>query len=281
MPTHPSHHDPGNGPAGTTRTRLPEGGGYASPRRPPARISRTLVTVVGIVVLLVAALAFATRGGSSGGTSSTPGTGAQAPSAPHAAPTAPTGTRPVTTTTSGIPTGYPHTTQGAQSAAANYAVALGGDGMFRTTTRHGIVGTVYAAQVLSTTQQELDKAYGSTTLSALGLRPDGSAPSGLVFVSRTVPVGTKATSYPSDGRTATVQVWCSSLSGLAGTGSTKPVSESWLTITERLTWTGGDWKISSSSQSDGPAPISSDQQAASAGQIVRAVNGYGGFTYAR
>ncbi|MDI5969446.1 hypothetical protein POF50_008845 [Streptomyces sp. SL13] len=277
MPTHPSHHDPGNGPTGTTRTRLPEGG-YATPRRPPARVSRTLVTVVGIVVLLIAALAFATRGTGSGGPSSSSGTPPTG-TAPHAAPTTPTGTHPVPGTTSGIPTGYPHTSQGAQSAAANYAVALGGDGMFTAGRRHEIVAATYAPAAVATTQQELDKAYTGNMLSALGLRPDGSAPSGLVFVSRTVPVGTKATAYSSDN--ATVQVWCTSLSGLAGTGSTKPVSESWLTITERLAWVGKDWKIASSSQAQGPAPISTDQQAAGADQIAGAVNGYGGFTYAR
>ncbi len=148
MPTHPSHHDHDDGSAGTTRTRLPEGTSAAN-RRPPVRSSRTLVTVVGIVVLLIAALAFATRGtNASGGSgaSAAPGT------APRASSTAPTGTLPTTTRTSTIPTGYPHTAEGAQSAAANYAVALGGDGMFNTTERHQIVSATYDPAAAATVQ---------------------------------------------------------------------------------------------------------------------------------
>jgi uncharacterized protein YcbX len=79
----------------------------------------------------------------------------------------------------------------------------------------------------------------------------------------------------------TVEVWCTDLVGLAGSGSTNPVSSTWFTVTEKLVWVGGDWKVRSSSQKDGPAPVNGDSQAATADEIAGAVQDFGGFTYAR
>ncbi|MFI0900875.1 hypothetical protein [Streptomyces sp. NPDC020983] len=272
----------------STRTRMPEGhSAHGGTRRPQPR--RALVTVVGIVVLLIAALAFANRGdhpssphddaGGSGGTSgaTTGSHGAKA------APTDPTGQRPVQgKSAAGVPAGFAHTDQGAQSAAANYAVALGSADMFNADRRHAIVTAIYDPAVSATLQHDLDSAYSGDALKNLGLDADGTAPSGLTFVSRTVPIGTKVTAGGSSGSgTTTVEVWCTDLVGLAGTGSTKPVSTAWFTITEKLVWAGGDWKLRSSSQKDGPAPVAADNQAASADAIAGAVRDYGGFTYAR
>jgi hypothetical protein len=268
-----------------TRTRMPEGhlGPGTAGRRPQPR--RALVTVVSVVVVLIAALAFATRGGGSSSSSDDAGGGTDSGthvSAGHSTATAPSGTAPVTTKADGIPSGFPHTAQGAQSAAANYAVALGGTDMFDTAARHRIVSDLYTPQATAALQGQLDQAYSSSAIRALGLNADGTAPQGLTFVSRTVPVGTKVTAQSADA--ATVEVWCTALSGLAGQGSTKPVTTSWFTITEKLVWTaagGGDWKIGASSQKEGPAPVSGDQQVATADQIAGAVQQYGGFTYAR
>jgi hypothetical protein len=275
MPTHPSHHDPDDGPAGTTRTRLPEGGSTTA-RRPPARSSRTLVTVVGVFVLLIAALAIATHGTGSGSSSSAAG-----PHAPHATSTAPTGTRPPTASAATpIPTTYPHTPEGAQSAAANYAVALGGNGMFSADSRHQIVATVYAPDVTASRQKQFDTAYTDPQfLKRVGLTSSGTAPAGMTFVSRADPVGTKLDSATSGA--ATVEVWYSSLFGLAGNGSTTPVAESWYTDTFQLTWTANTWKVVNFGQKDGPAPVGHDQTASSAQAITDAVNGFGGLTYAR
>ncbi len=68
---------------------------------------------------------------------------------------------------------------------------------------------------------------------------------------------------------------------LAGADSTRPVTSTWFTITEKLTWVGGDWRLESSSQSDGPTPVNGDDRASTADEIAEAVEGYGGFTYAR
>ncbi|MFB8029975.1 MULTISPECIES: hypothetical protein [unclassified Streptomyces] len=260
-----------------TRTRLPRGGdegdGYG---RRPARNSRSLIMVVGVVVLLIAAIAFANQGG--GGDTS--GNGAEkATDAAGAGPTAATGTKPVQGRNGTIASGFAHDEQGAQSAAANYAVALGSAEMFDKTQRDGILQATHDPAVVATLQDDMAKAYSPSFLTNVGLNEDGSTPGGLTFVSRTIPVGTKVTVQGADS--ATVEVWCTGLVGMAGEGSTKPVTATWFTITEKLKWVGDDWKIESSSQAEGPTPVNSDNRASTADEIAGAVEGYGGFTYAR
>ncbi|MEU0335787.1 hypothetical protein [Streptomyces sp. NPDC006193] len=260
---------------GHTRTRLPDNDPYGgAPRRPHRSSSRSLVTVVGVVVLLIAAIAFANRGDDT----PTPGPTTKG-SRPDTSSTAASGTRPVETKTGGIPSGFPHTEQGAQSAAANYAVALGSADMFNKTRRDAILQTVMAPSRVAPSETEFDKAYTPAFSKSLGLNTDGTAPPGYTFVSRTSPIGTKATESTSD--TATVEVWCSGLLGLAGDKSTNPVTNSWFTITMKLEWTAGDWKIVTHSQHEGPAPVPGDDRASSSDEMSKAVDEYGGFTYAR
>ncbi|MFE7399986.1 hypothetical protein [Streptomyces sp. NPDC057557] len=261
-----------------TRTRLPDGeggDGYSTPRR-PARNSRSLVTVVGVVVLLIAAIAFANMGG--GGADGSGGSG-NGGSKPDSSSTAATGTKPVTGKNGSIPSGFAHDEQGAQSAASNFAVALGSVGMFNTDTRRSIVEATHDPSVVESLLVAMTKAYSPGFLENVGLNEDGTAPSGLTFVSRTVPVGTKVVKQSGD--TATVEVWCTGLVGMAGQGSTKPVTATWFTISEKLKWVGGDWRIESSSQTEGPTPVNGDNRASTADEIAGAVDGYGGFTYAR
>lgn len=268
--------DGGIGPAARTRTRLPDGEQtdlYDGVQQRPVRVGRNLITVMGVVILLIGAIAFANRGGgtddSDSGDTST-----------EAQPTAPTGKRAVTGTTNGIASGHPHTEQGAQSAAANYAVALGSEEMFGATRRQEIARAVYAPNVVSTRQKALDKAYSNAAfLRKVGLEEDGTAPDGMTFVSRVNPIGARVNTY--DDATATVSVWHTSLFGLAGEGSTTPVSESWYTSVFSLQWVDNDWKVLDFSQQDGPTPVGRDQAASSAEDMVDAVEGFGGFTYAR
>ncbi|MEU6115794.1 hypothetical protein ABZ840_14870 [Streptomyces sp. NPDC047117] len=271
----------GQGP-GQTRTRLPGGEGdvYGSGRRPRGGMSsRNLVTIVGVVVLLIAAIAFANRGGSGSGSDSADGDSG----APAAQPTAPTGQRPVSgknSDTPTIPSGFPKSEQGAQSAAANYAVALASDGMYRSDTRDAIVEAVYAPSAATARKESLRKVYADPQfLAGVGLDKEGKAPEGQTFVSRANPVGTKVDSF--GGTSAKVAVWYSSLFGLAGEGSENPVTESWYTTTMKLQWVGGDWKVTGVSQKKGPAPVGRDQAAATAEEMSKAVEGFGGFTYAR
>lgn len=264
------------GGSGQTRTHLPDGDGgmYGGNRRGGRSSSRSLVTVVGVIVLLIAAIAFANRG--EGDSSSTDDSGSQ----PEAASTAASGNEPVETKSGGIATGYAHDKQGAESAAANYSVALGSADMFDKGKRHEIVNTVYASDVAAARQSDLDSAYSSESfLTNIGLTKDGSAPAGQTFVSRVIPVGTKTTSSSADN--TTVEVWYTSLFGLSGESSTNPVTESWYTSTYQLKWVDSDWKVTDFEQKDGPVPVGRDQKASTAEDMTKAVEEYGGFTYAR
>ncbi|MER5258216.1 hypothetical protein [Streptomyces sp. NPDC002855] len=268
------------GGSGETRTRLPEGegggqDGYGGGRRSGRSSSRSLVTVVGVVVVLIAAIAFANRGGEGSSSGGGGGDGKKA----GADPTAATGEQPVDGKTAGIPSGFAKSEQGAQSAAANYAVALGSADMFNKPRRDGVLQAVMAPSSVNKFKAELDKAYSADFFKNVGLTANGSTPNGYKFVSRTTPIGTKVTSYAAEK--ATVEVWCSGLLGLAGEQSTKPVTSSWFTITMKLVWSGGDWKAATHSQKDGPAPVPGDDRASGSDEIAKAVEGYGGFTYAR
>ncbi|MEU6160180.1 hypothetical protein [Streptomyces sp. NPDC047130] len=250
---------------GQTRTRLPEPSGVP-PRRGRGgggRSSRGMVTGVGVIVLLIAAIAFANRGADDA-----PAAGK--PSAAEA--TAPTGERPVAS-------GFARDEQGAQSAAANYAVALGSADMFDKAKRDDILDRIIVPSRVPDFRSTLDAAYGPELYENVGLQEDGSAPSGFTFVSRTTPIGAKVTEFSGDR--AAVEVWCGGLLGLAGEGSTTPVTSSWFTITMRLEYADGDWKIVDHGQKDGPAPVPGDERAAGAEEIAKAVEEYGGFTYAR
>jgi hypothetical protein len=152
--------------------------------------------------------------------------------------------------------------------------------MFSATGRHEIVTTVYAPAVAAARSADLDKVHSDKGfLSRIGLQEDGTAPQGMTFISRVIPVGSKVESY-SDER-ATVSVWYSSLFGLAGEGSQNPVSEAWYTNTFELQWVGGDWKVTDFTQKDGPAPVGRDQRASTAQEMSDAIGQFGGFTYAR
>ncbi|MGN9763112.1 hypothetical protein [Streptomyces sp. SD31] len=260
---------------GQTRTRLPESGTdvYGGARRGGRSSSRSLVTVVGVVVLLIAAIAFANRGGDDSGSAG--GDENQ----PKSSTTAASGSRPVEGKTRGIPAGFAHDEVGAQSAAANYSVALGSTGMFQTNTRHAIVDTLYTPDAAAKLKGPMDQAYSTDFLSKLGLDANGNPPEGSTFVSRVVPVGTTVQQY--DGNSVKVAVWYMGLIGMSGENSTDPVTSTWKTWTFDLRWAEGDWKIVTDSQKDGPAPVPGDDRAAASEEISKAIEEYGGFTYAR
>ncbi|MCZ9349829.1 hypothetical protein NGM36_08485 [Streptomyces mutabilis] len=259
-------HQSSGGYGGTsgTRMRLPEEeGGH---RRSGRSSSRSLVTVVGVVVLLIAAIAFANRGGDD---SDSPEAAADKP---KASSTAPSGTTPVQS-------GFAHDEQGAQSAAANYAVALVSADILKSSHRAEIVQQVFVSDKQAALEEKFNRAYSREFLSSIGLDENGNAAKGNTYVSRTVPVGTKTTQY-SDAA-ATVEIWCTGVFGTAGEKTTRPVTSDWFTMTLQLRWTGDDWKVESFSQKDGPAPVPGDNKASSADEMSKAVQEYGGFTYAR
>ncbi|MFE2107050.1 hypothetical protein ACFXAF_14420 [Kitasatospora sp. NPDC059463] len=264
-----------------TRTRLPVGEQPSSqPSQRQSHPVRTALTVLLVVALLVLAISIANRGRPDPGSAKAGGSADRAAATPASgAGPAPSGDQPVTTTVNGIATGFPHTDQGAQSAASNYAVAIGSADMFRTDTRHTIITTIADPTAAPTLQSRLDQGFGGDTVARYGLDAQGRAPKGLTFVSRTVPVGTKSVGY-TDVETK-VEVWCTGLTGLAGERSVLPVVASWFTLTLSLHWTGGDWKLTDYTSRQGPAPLPGDEQAATAEEITGAVQQFGGFRYAR
>jgi hypothetical protein len=188
---------------------------------------RGLITIVAIVVLLIAAIALANRGWSSGDS-------AAAADDPLA-------------------TEIPHSRQGAQSAAAKFAAALGGEAMYNTEDRHGIVQAIADPENRGALQTAFDASYTAAFNKRIGLDEDGRAPAGATFVNRTMPAGVTVTRYRSEE--ATVNVWCSGLFGLTGKNVKQiPVETSWFTITMTLRWTDDGWKASESTQQDGPEP---------------------------
>ncbi|MFD8233582.1 hypothetical protein ACFV20_17105 [Streptomyces sp. NPDC059696] len=269
-------HESSGGYAGTgqTRTRLPDpGDAFGDPRRRTS--SRSLVTVVGVVVLLIAAIAFANRGDGDS-SSSTDGSSGK----PDAAATAPSGQRPVKSkSAAGIPSGFAQDQEGAESAAANYAVALVSADILKPARRPEIVRQVFDAGKVSELERNLDQVYSKAFLEKVGLDENGEAPKGSTYVSRTMPVGTKVTDF--SGSTATVEVWCTGVFGMTGESSQNPVANDWFTMTLQLRWTDGDWKVDSFSQKEGPAPVNGDNRVSTSDAISKAVEEFGGFTYAR
>ncbi|MFH8242971.1 hypothetical protein [Streptomyces sp. NPDC018321] len=254
----------GYGGMSGTRMRLPEDeGGH---RRGGRSSSRSLVTVVGVVVLLIAAIAFANRGGGDSGSSDA------AADKPKTSSTAPTGTTPVQS-------GFAHDEQGAQSAAANYAVTLVSADILKSSRRAEIVRQVFVADKQAALEEKFNRAYSKEFLTSIGLDENGNAAKGNTYVSRTMPIGTKTTQY-SDAA-ATVEIWCTGVFGTAGKETTRPVTSDWFTMTLQLRWVGDDWKVESFSQKDGPAPVPGDNKASSADEMSKAVQEYGGFSYAR
>ncbi|WP_327263211.1 hypothetical protein OG444_18375 [Streptomyces sp. NBC_01232] len=261
------------GGTGQTRTRLPDSPAdpYGPTRRTP-RTSRSLITVVGVVVLLIAAIAFANSGPD---TPSDPASDKP----PTDSSTAATGTNPVTGKSAGIPKGFAHDEQGAQSAAANFAVALGSDGMFKKNTRHALVDGIYAPEVAARLKGPQDEAYSADFLAKLGLDANGNAPQGSTFVTRTVPIGTRVESYTPAG--AKVAVWYTGLIGMSGPKSTDPVRTLWKTWTFELSWIGDSWRVVDDTQQDGPAPVPGDVPVSTSDDMSKAIKEFGGFTYAR
>jgi hypothetical protein len=177
-----------------------------------------------------------------------------------------------------IPIGYPHTAAGAESAAANYVVAFLSSSMASESARHKLIDDLADPTIASSLQSQLDAAYSSID-SAYGLSASGVPPTGQTFVSRAAPFGVLLVNY--NGGSATVSVWTVALTGLAGNGSTHPVTENWSTIAVTLHWADKDWKWVSFTSSDGPVPTTG-QQVVSGGQALQnAVNQFGGLRYVR
>ncbi|MGH3344887.1 MAG: hypothetical protein ACRDPK_18865 [Carbonactinosporaceae bacterium] len=255
-----------------TRVRLPdEAGPLQSSRRPPWVTGAAALTIVALIVGAVVYVNHNPPGGHQGH----PGGPA---SEPKIDPDPISGSLPDGRAAAGVPVGYRHSAEGAQSAAANYAVAYGSEAMFDPAQRRAIVAAIADPAVATRLAARLDTAFAAVS-KTYGLDGDGDPPEGLTFVCRTLPVGVRLVSYGGD--TAVVAVWINGIIGLAGDESTRPVAEGWHTMTVRLRWVEGDWRWRSFTQRDGPTPVSGRQPASGADEIARAVTTYEGLRYGR
>jgi hypothetical protein len=173
---------------------------------------------------------------------------------------------------------YANSREGAQAAATNYVVELGGAAMFDADQRHELVRQIADPAVEPALQQQIDATFGAV-MANFGLDAHGRPPAGLTFVCRVLPVGVRLLDYT--GKTARVAVWTAGIIGLAGAKSTRPVAEAWSTTTVTLRWTGADWKWVTFSQQDGPTPVSGLQPPSNADDVAHAVRTFGEPRYAR
>jgi hypothetical protein len=269
-----------------TRIKLPVDP-YAeqAPRGLGARLRGPLIGL-GLVLVLFAVIALVNHahGNNSGSSGAAAASGTATPAA------SPTGTAASGSLTSpytagqaadsadGVPVGYPHTTAGAEAAAANYVVAFYSTTMVYPWDRQKLVNAIADPAIATSLLGQFDATYSNIDTN-YGLTSSGAAPSGQTFVMRTSPMGVSLVSQ--NGDTATVAVWIVSLVGLAGSNSQHAVSENWATITTTLNWTHGDWKWYSVVVADGPAPLGGLQTPASGQTLQSAVNKFGGLKYAR
>lgn len=231
--------------------------------------ARFLLAIVALFAVLVAVLV---RPEHHGHSTATPATQARTPTPSTDA------AQPHPTSVAGVPVGYPDTREGAQAAAANYAIAYGSDAMFNTNQRHSILDAIADPEVKPALQAQLDQSFAAV-MTRFGLDSAGNPPQGQTLVDRTVPVGVHVLSYSDEQ--AQVGVWSVGIVGLVGAGSTTPVAEAWSTATITLRWTGGDWKWVVFTQTDGPTPVSGMQPPSNAADISKAVKEFGGLDYAR
>jgi hypothetical protein len=281
----PTRRGPAAGASGGARTRirLPDDPYSADvPRR--SRLRGPLI-VVGVVVVLFAVIALVNQNHHD----STPKSAA-ATSAASAAPTPGASSTSVTTTygaglalgsADGVPVGYPHTSDGAEAAAANYVAAFNSTEMVYSWYRVQLLNAIAAPSDAAALRVQLDDLYAKVD-SGYSISSSGQPPAGDTFVSRATPVGVSLVS--DSGSTAVVSIWAVRLLGLAGTNpqnADAAVSEDWSTFAMTLSWTRGDWKWVGFTLSDGPAPLGGLQTPAPGQTLQAAVSKYGGLTYGR
>ncbi|HWG22679.1 hypothetical protein [Actinospica sp.] len=285
MEAGPTRRPPAAGDSGGVRTRIKLPADPYS-ENVPRRSLRGPLIIGGVVVALFAVIALVNQGGKGGGSPSAaaatattaPATASATPSSSATSLTTAYDAGQASDTADGVPVGYPHTSSGAQAAAANYVVAFNSADMVRSSVRSRLVNAIADPAIASSLEGQFDAAYAQID-NTYGLSSSGAAPAGQTYVERAAPVGVSLVS--DSGDTATVSVWVVTLAGLAGTNTQHAVSEDWATVTVTLNWTHGDWKWFSFQSADGPAPLGGLQTPAAGSTLQAAVSKFGGLRYGR
>jgi hypothetical protein len=283
-------------PAARTRVKLPPDpyGEQTAPRRPVRYRALIVLASAGLLILAAAVVNHRQQTSGSSPAAGSPAANTAGATAPGVTANAATGavanaTAVPTTipydadglpesTADRIPVGYPDTSAGAESAAANYVSACWSAPMVYSSARANLVNAIADPAIATEMQEQLNASF-TAIQGTYGLSPSGAAPAGLTFVERTIPVGVSLVQR--EGGTATVAVWVVTMSGLAGSGSTHPVTEGWSTVTVSLNWTHGDWKWFKFTQADGPTPLGGQQTPSTTQALQSAINQFGGLSYAR
>ncbi|HTJ71587.1 MAG TPA: hypothetical protein VL551_28850 [Actinospica sp.] len=283
MEAGPTRRPPAAGASGGARTRIRLPADPYSDTAPRRSRLRGPLIVGGVVVALFAIIALVNQGGKGGSPNAAAATASATPTPDPSA----TASAPLTTaydagqasdSADGVPVGYPHTSSGAQAAAANYVVAFNSAAMVRSSARARLVNAIADPAIASSLQGQFDAAYAQIDGNE-GLTSSGQPPAGQTYVERAAPIGVSLVS--DSGNTAVVSVWTVTLQGLAGANSQHAVYEDWSTVTVTLNWTHGDWKWFSFQSSDGPAPLGGLQTPAAGSTLQAAVSKFGGLRYGR
>jgi hypothetical protein len=267
-----------------TVIRLPKDPYEGEFKAPRARRGRGVLALAAIVVVVAAVIAInsskhtnsstsqgASTGVGGGVPAATATVGQSAPSGAASSPAFPT------QTANGVLTGYQDTQSGAEAAASNYVAAYVSEPMIHTNQRHAMIEAIADPAIAPHLQSELDTAFGAAAR-GYGLDANGNPPAGQTLVYRGVPAGVRVDSYTNTK--AVVDVWTCTIDGIAGNGSTYPVSATWSTLSITLTWVNNDWRWNDFGQADGPTPVGGTQQASSATDLQKAAQQFARLRYA-
>lgn len=166
-----------------------------------------------------------------------------------------------TTRADGFPAPYERTEKGARAAATS-AVMLWGDPRFFTKAdwRHRMLEATAAPTVLNTLTSDSDST-ASLVSENRGLGEDGKTVGGELLVTRTAVLATRSVAY--SDQTASIELWTTSVGGIAGKDETQRPQIAFLRMTVDLTWSGGTWKTTAVTPSEPlvPSPPPTEQAA--------------------
>lgn len=267
-----------------TVIRLPKDPYDGEFKAPRGRRGRGVLALAAVVVVVAAVIAInsskhtdtATSQGASTGVGggvppATATVGQPAPAGAASSPAFPS------QSANGMLTGYQDTQSGAEAAATNYVASYVSEAMIHTEQRHAMIQAIADPAIVSHLQSQLDTAFAAAAR-GYGLDAKGNPPAGQTLVYRGVPAGVRVNSYTNSK--AVIDVWTCTVDGIAGNGSTFPVSATWSTLTVTLTWVNNDWRWNDFAQADGPTPVGGTQQASTSADLQKAAQQFARLRYA-